>query len=190
MIQDVRKYFLRKNLIHMKKLLSFTAVCLSLASHAQTFYFPADGCKDSLSLLKSMPALAKQIIPFYKEKDRTTYFDNMLRMQMVAEDYKGALENLDSLRHQLIQSDPSMARAAGFAYQTFAEAKILQMKKQIPFDSAYAQTFPILFNALSEKDMAKATPAFQFDLKDMHDDLYKLLQNQKGKDSISLEEAR
>jgi uncharacterized protein len=174
----------------MKKLLSIASICLALNSYGQNFYFPKEYYTDSIALAKSMPALAKQIIAVYKETDKNSYFDNLFRYQITAEQYTDANNSLNSLRNLLKASDSISAKVIDFQYQTFASAKIRQIESQVSFNEAFNLTFPRLFNALPEQASVLASGYFDNNLKELHDNLYKLLNNQTGKDSITFGDAK
>jgi hypothetical protein len=108
----------------MKKLLSFALICLSLPSVSQNVFFPKSYYTDSVTLTRNMPALARQVMAVYKDANRNTWFDNLFRCQIVAEQYSNAGQSLDSLRDLMKGTDSMASKAIGFQYQTFAYAKL------------------------------------------------------------------
>ncbi|MFI5153554.1 MAG: CocE/NonD family hydrolase [Chitinophagales bacterium] len=174
----------------MKKVFPLILFCFAIHSNGQNFYFPASYAADSSTLSKNIPGLAKQLIAVYQDNDKANYYDNRFRLEMVAGEYQPAIEDLNSARNLMSPSDSLGAKGIGFQYESYISAKEMQMEMKIPFSEAYPHEFTRLYNALPSQAIQEASSIFDFDLKNGHDDFYKLLNNRKGKDSISLEDGR
>jgi uncharacterized protein len=174
----------------MKRLLTLMLIWPAAHVCGQNFYFPASGASDSSAFAKDAPALAAQVIAAYREKDRATWFDNRFRLYMVAGQYRSALDNLDSSRKEYMPSDTQMSKVIGIQYEIFSVTEMMHIESGIPFNEAYNTAFPKLYNALSPRAMPNASYYFDADLNKLRDDFFKLLSDRKGKDSISLDEAR
>ena len=171
-------------------ILSIALTGLTLQTFGQSFYFPAAYYTDSATIGRNMPVLARQVIAAYKEENKNTYWDNLFRYQIAAEQYAAANNSLDSLRNLLRASDSIRVKGIGFQFQTFAATRIRQADRQITFNEAFGITFPRLYNALPEQAAVVASGYFDTNLKELRDNFYKLLEGQNGKDSISLADAR
>ncbi|MFZ1800842.1 MAG: CocE/NonD family hydrolase, partial [Chitinophagaceae bacterium] len=179
----------------MKKLLTITSIFFAFNSFGQNFYFPKENYKDSITLGKYMPVLAKQVIAVYKEENRKIDFEDLCDLQIVAEQYEEANISLDSFRRftKLHSSDTVSIKAMSFGDQSFVLTKLRQAKNHISFTDAYTFTFNTLFNAFPPQAIPVAESGIDNEyafLKGEHDNLYKLLNSQKGKDSISFDDAK
>lgn len=112
----------------------------------QKFYFPATLFNDSAALYKALPQLAQQVAAAYSNPDRTDYFENLFRYQMLAQDYNAALASLDSER--VLTSD----NAAGIQFESYAYAKKRSPNDPALFNQAYTKRFQELFGKLSIGD--------------------------------------
>jgi len=175
----------------LKNLFTLPLICLVLQSAAQNFYFPKQYYKDSITLGKEIPALAKQVIAVYKEGDKRTYFDNLSRYQTVAEQYTDAIKSIDSLLILLKKLDTTDKSIGGvyFQFQTFCAAKLMETEQRVTFQDAYHSTFVRMLEALPKEAALNAGIFFNFNLLQLHDQLYSLLNKQSDKDSISFNDA-
>src|SRR5262245_36342933 len=103
-------------------LLSF----ISISSHAQKIAVPKNLFADAVSLGNNMPALAKEVMARYKETDKNTYFDNLVRYQLVAKEYAAAIGSLDSLQEINKESKRDATPAIGIQFRCYALAKMEQ----------------------------------------------------------------
>src|SRR4051812_25327329 len=101
-------------------------VCLSLVAMpctAQSFGFPSAAVENPAALARSMPELARKVIPVYWEDDRRRFLDNLFRLQIVAGQYADAGKTLASLRALPPSEVSAQTGAAQALYAIFAEAK-------------------------------------------------------------------
>ena len=169
--------------------LVFLAATLTLQTSAQLLDFNKLAVADEMELSKAMPTLAKQIIASFKETDREKYLNNLFRLQIIAGDYTAANDTIKLLRDILRASDPVYANVVYTQYEIFSDAKLRQAAKNTSFEEAFKQSFRDVFGKLSDKDAYLASTSFAFDLTRAQNDLQKLLEPQKEKDSIALNDA-
>ncbi|MEO6818642.1 MAG: CocE/NonD family hydrolase [Ginsengibacter sp.] len=174
----------------MRKIILLTLLASSLHSFAQKIPFPKEGNTDSATLSLNMKVLATQVLTFYKKEDPVTYFNKVFAYQMSAEKYKEALSSLDSLRQLLGYPAMKEIKVIGFQFETFADAKIRQEQKNIPFKEAYSISLLSLYNALSPEAKGEAKFKFNRNTEKLKVKLFDLLNAQDGKDSINLEDAK
>jgi putative CocE/NonD family hydrolase len=174
----------------MRKLLTFILIWPVAQVFGQNFYLPASSTTDSSAFAKYASALAQQVIAAYREKKRATWFDNRFRLYMVSGQYQSALDNLDSARKEYMPADTQMSKVIGLHYEIFSKAEMMHLQSGIPFNDAYNTAFHELYNALSPNAVPNVSYYFDADLNKLRDDFLKLLSDRKGKDSISLDDAR
>ncbi|HEX4850136.1 MAG TPA: hypothetical protein VFV08_04975, partial [Puia sp.] len=115
----------------MRKFLTLALTCMTVSAFSQQLYFPSSLASDSTTFCKNAPALAKQIIPLYREKDKGIYYDNLFRLNMVGEDYQAALDHLDSGRKIFAGSDTLLIKGIGFHYQVYAIAQSVHTSMKV-----------------------------------------------------------
>jgi uncharacterized protein len=148
----------------MRKLLTVILIWPAAQTFGQNFYLPASSTTDSSAFAKYAPVLAGQ--------------------------YQAALDNLDSARKEYMPADTQMSRVIGIQYQIFSVAEMMHLQSGIPFNDAYDTAFRKLYNALPPNAVPNVSYYFDADLNKLRDDFLKLLSDRKGKDSISLDDAR
>ena len=169
--------------------LVFLGVMLTTQASAQQLDFSKLAASDDVELSKVMPTLAKQIIANYKEEDRQRYLNNLFRLQLIAGDYATAKDTIKLLRGILRVSDPANANSIYTQYEIFSDAKLRQAAGNTSFEEAFKQSFRNIFGKLSDKDAYIASTSFASDLTRLQNDLQKLLEPQKEKNSIALNDA-
>ena len=164
--------------------LCFALLCListSLAS-AQELRFPAVGNDTP----QAMAALAEQAIASYKETDRGRYLDNLFRMQMVAGRYADATASIKSLRALRRNKVSLSATAANELYTIVAAAK---QRGDTQSEDAFRRAFLDVFGRLDDRTSALAIRALGISRFPLDRAVTGALQQQKGKQSIPLNEA-
>ena len=145
---------------------------------------------DNVELAKTMPGLAKEMMAIYRDEDRERYLNNLFRLQIIAEQYAEANATLRSLRDILKANDPVYANVTYTQYEIFSNAKLIQSAKKISFEEAFKQSFRDTFGKLSDKEAFRVSSSFVvYDLTQAQNDLRKLLDQQKEKNSIALNDA-
>lgn len=175
----------------MKKAHWLIFLCLSATSYAsaQQLPFPAAAAADEVELSKAMPGLAKEVIANYKDDDRERYLNNLFRLQMIAEQYADANATIRSLREILKANDPVYGNVTFIQYEIFSNAKLIQAAGNISFEEAFQQSFRERYGKLSDKEAFRFSSVFVLNLNSARADLQKLLEPQKGKNSIAVSDA-
>jgi putative CocE/NonD family hydrolase len=155
--------------------------------HAQKFYFPKTAVTDSVVLEKQMPQLASKLItqaPLLKLKktNKLAYLDNLLRLQMVAKDYKTSITTLADYRKEF--ADHNMAGNKFIAYEFYSLAKLIEEKKKISFPDALQKAFNKKYEGLPDQLITKVGIAVDGDVPASRKLLKEALNKQKDKDSI------
>lgn len=159
----------------------------SAKSRNQAFYFPATLFNDSVALWNALPQLAQQVAPVYSDPDKATFYENAFHLQMVAQHYKSAMVQLDSLQQEEDADKPLLV-----LYKSYVQAS-QEATDTSSFRQAYTGTFKQLFNALSFNDKTRVasmiSPAtMKYFSMNLQKTIEKLKKN--NKDSITLSEAQ
>jgi hypothetical protein len=167
----------------------FSWVIIITPLSAQQLDFNKIVVTDEAELSKAMPGLAKQVIANYKDEDREKYLNNLFRLQIIAGDYAAAKDTIKLLRDILRASDPVYANVVYTQHEIFSDAKLRQAARNISFEEAFKQSFRDVFGKLSDKNASLASTSFAYDLTRAQNDLQKLLEPQKEKNGIALNDA-
>ena len=170
----------------MMRALSSVLLCLVSTSFAsaQELRFPAIGANDTA---QAMSALAEQAITSYKQNHRDRYLDNLFRMQMVAGRYREATASIKSLRALRRNKVSLSATAATELYAIVASAK--QHDDGTSFEDAFRQAFRDVVGRLDDRTSALAIRALSINRFALDRAVTGALQQQKGKETISLNDA-
>jgi putative CocE/NonD family hydrolase len=169
----------------MKQTLFTLCVAVTFSAKAQKIQLPVISGIDN-SLHKAMPVVAKQVIPLYKEEDPATYWDNMLRYKLVAADYTGCIQALDSIQKQFENDTWEGNPALGIQFRSYALAK--QFFKS-DFDKTFTDTLASLYNRLPETAKPFTEQFFGADTASLRNNLLQQLERLKNADSVLLTEA-
>ncbi|MGU3377072.1 CocE/NonD family hydrolase [Chryseobacterium sp. M5A1_1a] len=159
---------------------------------AQKFYFPKTAVTDSLILEKQMPGLAAQVISNlqtlkHKPENNIDFLDNLLRLQIVAKDYKKAAITISEYRNEF--ADHNMGGYKFMGYELYSLAKLAQTDSKISFPNALQTVFNKKYESLDEKLIPRIGAAIDGDVNDYRKRLKKALNKQQGKDSIDYSSA-
>ncbi|NML70067.1 CocE/NonD family hydrolase [Chryseobacterium sp. RP-3-3] len=154
---------------------------------AQKFSFPKNAVTDSTILEKQMPLLASKLMtqPQFlklKNSNRLAYLDNLLRLQMVAKDYKKSITTLSDYRNEFAAHN--MAGNKFIAYEFYSMAKLMEAKEKITFPVALQKAFNKKYESLPDKLITKVGIAVDGDVNGSRKLLKETLEKQKDKDSI------
>lgn len=156
----------------------------SLAS-AQELRFPSTIAGSDTA--GAMAALAQQAIAVYKAENRDRFLDNLFRVQMVAGRYADAGKSLATLRALRGNRVSLSATAAGALYAILATAK--QTGDSAHFEDAFRQAFRDGMARLDDRTSALAIRALGINRFALDGAVGRALQSQKGKETISLDDA-
>ncbi|KFF24918.1 hydrolase [Chryseobacterium vrystaatense] len=154
---------------------------------AQKLYFPKTAVNDSLVLEKQIALLATKLMSQptllkLKKDKRLTYLDHLLRLQMVAKDYKKSIATLADYRNEYAANN--MAGNKFILYEFYSMAKVIEEKENISFSNALQKAFNKKYESLSDQLATKVGIAVDGDVIDARKTLHKTLDKQKDKDSI------
>src|SRR5580692_11602045 len=109
----------------MKKWLTviFLFLVTPAAGAAPEFRFLPPAATDHAAQAQSVSQLAVAVLTAYREADRSTYLDNLFRLQMVAGHYAEAAQTIAELRAMPDPEDPPQGRARDAQYEILARAE-------------------------------------------------------------------
>src|SRR5215831_15341631 len=150
----------------------------------QKFYFPASYYIDSAALNKAMPKLAEQVLSVYHDDDKRTFFRNAIPLYLLTENYKKAMDMMDSVR--------KIDDTYNIDQKSYSIAKLAEQKQAGSFDRAFKKEYSEAFNQLSFRKKVRAAMVDTLQLKD-DSTQFTFLREQlqkNNKDSLSLEDSR
>ncbi|WP_185116423.1 CocE/NonD family hydrolase [Chryseobacterium vrystaatense] len=170
----------------MKIKILLALICVNMLQ-AQKLYFPKTAVNDSLVLEKQIALLATKLMSQptllkLKKDKRLTYLDHLLRLQMVAKDYKKSIATLADYRNEYAANN--MAGNKFILYEFYSMAKVIEEKENISFSNALQKAFNKKYESLSDQLATKVGIAVDGDVIDARKTLHKTLDKQKDKDSI------
>lgn len=170
----------------MKIKILLALICVNMLQ-AQKLYFPKTAVNDSLVLEKQIPLLATKLMSQptllkLKKDKRLAYLDHLLRLQMVAKDYKKSIATLADYRNEYAANN--MAGNKFILYEFYSMAKVIEEKENISFSNALQKAFNKKYESLSDQLATKVGIAVDGDVIDARKTLQKTLDKQKDKDSI------
>ncbi len=163
---------------------------LSQCAFAQKFFNPRYTIEDSLQLSKYIKELSSQLILSYPREYKQQYFDNLYRFQNLTEQYQKSLYTLDTLCTFLSNYDSISLNSSGFPFRVFAEAKLIQERKQMAFDIAFEEAVDKNYKKLNSIGKISAAHYFEYEVEPLKVYVNELLKSQENLDSISLESAK
>jgi uncharacterized protein len=173
----------------MRILTLFILSFVFISSHAQKIAVSPQLLADSASLGNNIPTLAKEVIARYRETDKSTYFDNLVRYQLAATEYAAAIASLDSLREINKDSKRDGTPATGIQFRCYALAKMAQATSNKPFDQSLVEILTQQYAALPDRSKRYAATFFGSEPGTFKIQLDKMIASARGKDSISVTEA-
>lgn len=170
----------------MKIRILLALICVNMLQ-AQKLYFPKTAAKDSLVLEQQIPLLASKLMSQptllkLKKDNRLAYLDHLLRLQIVAKDYKKSIATLADYRNEYAANN--MAGNKFILYEFYSMAKVIEQKENISFSNALQKAFNKKYESLSDQLTTKVGIAIDGDVSDARKTLHKSLDKQKDKDSI------
>ncbi|WDF66393.1 CocE/NonD family hydrolase [Flavobacterium sp. KACC 22763] len=173
----------------MKKSIALLLICFSFQiGTSQKIYFEKSNYKDSLTLSKSMPLLAKKILSLYKNPSRASYLDNYARIQAVAGDLKGMHQTFVTYSQEIL-GDSIANKPLGFIYKTYGNTALKEPKTKSDFEKVYTSEFYKLYNTFNPDGKSWAEGYYELKLSDIKNDFEEKLKLVQDNDSISLENA-
>ncbi|KAF2327843.1 CocE/NonD family hydrolase [Flavobacterium ginsenosidimutans] len=173
----------------MKKSIILLLICFSFQiGTSQKIYFEKNNYKDSLTLSKNMPLLAKKVLPLYKNPSRASYLDYYSRIQSVAGDFKGMHETFVTYSQEIL-GDSIANRPLGFVYKTYGKTALKEPKTKSDFEKVFTAEFYKLYNTFNTDGKSWAEGYYELKLSDIKNDFETQLKAVRDNDSISVENA-
>lgn len=172
----------------MKYLLLSTLCFCQFISYAQKIAVPKLSDNDP-ELHRAMPAIAKQLIVYYKETNKQVYWDNMLRYQLVAKEYQSSVASLDSLQKIFAQDTWEGNPAIGIQFRTYALAKAAAEQNGRALESIFYDTLSAVYGRLPETARPFIDRFFGADSAALRKNISGQIEKLQESDSISVEEA-
>jgi putative CocE/NonD family hydrolase len=165
---------------------------LVCSAFGQNLYFPKASFSDSATLAKSLPSLAKRLIEEYREADSTTYYDNLIRLQIIAGEYSKVETSVDAFA-RLSEPDTTWRKEVGFHYRVFARTmSMLKQNRGDSFAQIYGEVFTQLYRSLPDLTVEEVEWGyFGYDLTPVRKSLADRIAKQKSAagDSIAPKDA-
>ncbi len=154
---------------------------------SQKIHLPKNMHNDETSISKEMKKIAKTILEKDKRDSTTSYYNSIVHVQLLAEEFK----NADTSINKYIDSYTINKLRTGrmFLYRVFSKAN---QEKSTPFDKAFKKTFINSYTNLKDVLKPEVTRSINSDTKtsDLKERFHTSLEKYKEKDSISIGQAK
>ena len=163
-------------------------IIVCITSCAQQLYFPQLAAGDSSRLDEIMPLLSQRVMAGYHEANEENYLANLFKLQIVAEDYKAANATISAYRKAIKTGNMILPALAGIQYELYDSAKLTAPHN---FDSLFMSLLHKLYSNWDDKTAFQISTAFisRYGVNALLIELDQSLAKQKGKDSISINDA-
>jgi uncharacterized protein len=147
------------------------------------FHAPASAADPKTAVV--MRDLAVRLLPVYQEPDPDRYLAELSVVQMVAGEYGAASTSRQSLRDRRRRADLGRPVDRAAIYDLYANAKMLELQRQLPFAEAFADAFHEMAVHLSDQDAYAVTELVRVAPDVYREALQKALDQQRSMDTIS-----
>ena len=161
----------------------------TLPAAARKFPMPTNLSVYDNSLQEKIPALAKDVIVAYTATDKSSYFDNLFRLQLAAKNYAGAIRSIDSVQKYMAGKFPEAVAAVGIQFRCYALVKSGGRANHRSFPAIFQDTLMAVYQSLPQTAKRSAGNFFAADTTELRDNLNKQLGELARKAFISTEEA-
>ncbi len=144
--------------------------------------------RDADAVVASLPELARQAIPVYKEENRAKYLNTLFRLQSVANDHRAADETLDALVRLRSASEPDNVPPLR-AFQVSERANIVRDSDKKTQEEHVREAFRSVFEPLGDLDSSRSLFWLKSDVDRMRNDLRASAEKAVGKSSLPLADA-
>jgi uncharacterized protein len=163
-------------------------ILISAIATGQKIYFPKEYLKDSISRQATIPQLAEQLIPLYKEENKETYYDNLFRLQFVTKKYPQMISSLNKLCQEMI-GDSINPVLPGSGYRILVKTLQSQPKDRIQFEEAYFNNAKEYYHSLYPANRVYLSDYLIHDINKYKSDYETVLADIATKDSLTINEA-
>lgn len=169
------------------KIIPLILVFFSLSFYSQNFYFKNNDNIESELFRDSIKKLNKEILLAYKDNDKSKFYDNMLRLSILDEDYQKGLFYLNDLRSLPEYRDLNFREIIGIQFELYAQSKLDALK--IPYKQKYENIFNSKIKSIPDKSKIYLSDYFIYTENALKDNILKFLKTDITNDSISLSNA-
>lgn len=167
------------------------AVLLSLAfwsAKVEAQELTPAATRDADAVIDSLPDLARQAIPHYREENRARYLGTLFRLQSVAGDHRAANDTLEALAELRRTSDPGNV-APLRAFQIAERAQLSDAANAPVKEARVRSAFHSVFEPLSNADASRSMFWLKADAGRLRADLRAEATKQVGKARMPLTDA-
>lgn len=150
-----------------------TLVLLCIAPSAQAFgvTITKQAATNPVVLAQVMPAFAENVLEVYNEDDKDKLLVNRMRLQIVAGDFQGALDSIQSVRKLRESKMDPQAATAFLVNQIYAEAMLEYEAGSTSFDVAFERAFRSSYGRLDDRKAMELEWLFSVDMQRAEADL-------------------
>lgn len=159
-----------------------------LSIHAQELDLPRTSLENDQAIARTIPELAKQVIPLYQEPDRARYLNTLFRLQLVAGQNTDAVATLNALKELRRQTLPSSIPPL-LPFEILAKANARRTLDGPSPEALFKEEFHRVFDSLNDIDAVETQFWFGGNLAQLKEDFRLTIEKQKDKDRISLADA-
>jgi putative CocE/NonD family hydrolase len=162
----------------------------SIPAAAQDFDFEPPTDATNPALPASLHDLAERVLPVYAEDDPDRYLTNLAALQMAIGDPSAALDTRRRLRERLESEQSALPRGRAVVYDIYVEARTIETSSEPEsFASAYRRAFEETLRGVDDLAAYEIERWLVAPLEPRQQTLQHALDEQRGKTSITLEEA-
>lgn len=173
----------------MKKIILAITLLVTAISYTQNIPLDQNQLKDSTSISKYMPEVAKLVIAKYKEDNKSTYLDNLFRLKIVAKQYEEVTPLLNDLAKEEYKSDLTKIPALGYAYNIFSAITIQKQTSEASFETLFLQKMKLDFLSFDNQNQSWVESIFSNSASQFQKNFTNLLEEYKGVNEIPIEKA-
>lgn len=144
--------------------------------------------RDADAVIDSLPDLARQAIPLYREENRARYLNTLFRLQSVAGDHRAANDTLQALVELRSVSDPGNV-APLRAFQVAQRAWLDHAANGPVTEGRVRSAFRAVFEPLSDLDASRAMHWLKGDADGLRANLHEAAMKQLGVARMPLPDA-
>jgi putative CocE/NonD family hydrolase len=169
----------------MKMTLLFL-LSFSLHFYSQKLHFKYDSF-ESDSFAYNIKKLNKEVLLQYQDNNKARYYDNIIRLYILDEDYKKALFYLKELRKFPEYKDLNYKDVIGIQLELYALSKLNLSK--VSYKQKYENIFNLKIDSVSDKSKVYLNDFFAYTESRLKDSIVRFMKTDIINDSISVNDA-
>ena len=169
----------------------FNTAIGQLNNATKNIAFPKQSFTDSSSYEKGIQKLATDVIQLYNNTDKTTYYNDLFRLQFAENNYAATIQSLDSFAMSAIL-DKAYINAYGFHYRVYCIVMLAKQKNaNNNFETSYENEFNKLYAPLPDDGKEEVNSVYDKANTANEKEKFLKLTNQylAGSDSITIADA-